>query len=76
MHEVARSNPPRLAVVQRKPKRISITLSHSVWQQLLDRSDEEGRSVSNLTAFIIERGLAEFVPQPLINSSWRTSPQR
>lgn len=38
----------------RSPKRISITLPHGAYQHLLDRSDQEGRSLSNLAAFLLE----------------------
>lgn len=49
----------RLRVMQRQPRRISITLSYHVHQALLDRSEEEGRSVSNLCAFLLEDALRE-----------------
>jgi macrodomain Ter protein organizer (MatP/YcbG family) len=48
---------PRLEVMQRKPKRISITLAFNAWHQLVNKSDYEGRSVSNLAAYLIETGL-------------------
>jgi hypothetical protein len=41
----------------RKPMRISITVSFSTCQQLLRMSGEQGRSVSNLAAFLIEGAL-------------------
>jgi len=47
----------RLRVMQRQPRRISITLSHHVHETLLNRSEEEGRSVSNLCAFLLEEAL-------------------
>ena len=49
--------PSRLSVIQRRPKRISITLPFHVWSGLVERSDYEGRSVSNLAAYVIEQGL-------------------
>lgn len=49
----------RLRVMQRQPRRISITLSYHVHQALLNRSEEEGRSVSNLCAFLLEDALRE-----------------
>jgi macrodomain Ter protein organizer (MatP/YcbG family) len=42
----------------RKPVRISITLSYQSWQHLVTRSDNEGRSISNLSAYLIERALS------------------
>ena len=41
----------------RSPKRISITLPYGVYQRLLDRSDQEGRSLSNLAAFLLESAI-------------------
>lgn len=52
----------RLRVLQRQPRRISITLSYHVHEALLSRSENEGRSVSNLCAFLLEDALRE--PQP------------
>jgi hypothetical protein len=47
----------RLRVLQRQPRRVSITLSYHVHEALLSRSEEEGRSVSNLCAFLLEEAL-------------------
>jgi len=41
----------------RNPHRVSITLPHSTYHQLLERSDFEGRSMSNLAAFLLETSL-------------------
>jgi hypothetical protein len=41
----------------RAPHRISITLAHNTYQQLLERSDREGRSLSNLAAYLLETSL-------------------
>lgn len=49
----------RLRVLQRQPRRISITLSYHVHEALLHRSEEEGRSVSNLCAFLLEDALRD-----------------
>jgi hypothetical protein len=46
-----------------KPKRLTITVSGSVFASLERRSTAEGRSLSNLAAFVLERGL-EDVNQP------------
>lgn len=53
----------RLRVLQRQPRRISITLSYHVHEALLSRSEDEGRSVSNLCAFLLEDALRE---QPVL----------
>ena len=47
----------RLRILQRQPRRISITLSNHVHESLLQRSEEEGRSMSNLCAFLLEDAL-------------------
>ena len=49
----------RFRVLQRQPRRISITLSYFVHESLLSRSEEEGRSVSNLCAFLLEDALRD-----------------
>ena len=49
----------KLRILQRQPRRISITLSHNVHESLIKRSDEEGRSVSNLCAFLLEDALKD-----------------
>ena len=38
-------------------QRISITVPYSILQALILRSNEEGRSVSNLSAFLLEQSL-------------------
>jgi hypothetical protein len=48
----------------RKPRRITITLPDSIYDQLLRRSDREGRSISNLAAFLLEYAIAQ-CPDPL-----------
>ena len=40
------------------PKRISVTVSNMTLKKLLNRSLEEGRSLSNLSAFLLEQALA------------------
>lgn len=41
----------------RKPVRVTITLPHHIYMHLKDRSDHEGRSLSNLAAFLLEKSL-------------------
>lgn len=38
----------------RKPQRVSITIPESVYDYLVQRSSNEGRSLSNLAAHILE----------------------
>jgi hypothetical protein len=44
-------------VLQRHPRRISISLSQAVHEALLSRSANEGRSVLNLCAYLLEHAL-------------------
>lgn len=41
----------------RHPQRICITLPHHVFEALLRRSAEQGRSMSNLSAYLLELSL-------------------
>jgi len=45
---------PRLQTLQRKPVRISITISYALHQSLMECSDNQGRSLSNLAAYLLE----------------------
>jgi hypothetical protein len=40
--------------------RVSITVPHHIHMALLSRSDQEGRSLSNLAAFLLEASLSAF----------------
>jgi hypothetical protein len=46
-------------VVLKAPRRITITIPHSTFEHLIQRSDEQGRSLSNLAAYMLERGCEE-----------------
>jgi predicted DNA-binding protein len=48
---------PMLAL--RKPKRITITIPQAVYERLEQLSYEDGRSLSNLAAFLLERGIGK-----------------
>jgi hypothetical protein len=41
----------------RTPKRISITIPNETYRQLVARSSQEGRSLSNLAAYLIESSI-------------------
>ena len=45
--------------LSRKPRRLSITVPETVLDYLTKRADYEGRSVSNLAAYLIERSINE-----------------
>jgi hypothetical protein len=47
------------------PRRITVTISSTLHQELVERSDREGRSLSNLVAFLLETTLsASGLPPP------------
>ncbi len=41
----------------RSPRRVTITIPYTTYQCLLDRSEEQGRSFSNLAAYLLESSL-------------------
>lgn len=41
----------------RSPRRVTITLPFATYQELQERADGEGRSLSNLAAFLLESSL-------------------
>ena len=57
---MAYANPPDFlgeSRSNRASKRITITIPYSTFRDLESRSLEEGRSLSNLAAYLLERGL-------------------
>jgi macrodomain Ter protein organizer (MatP/YcbG family) len=50
--------------LRRCPQRVSVTISWHLRQRLQTRADEEGRSLSNLLAFLLENASAEDRPKP------------
>ena len=48
----------RYQVMMRKPQRVSITLSWSLYQALVEESNLQGRSTSNLACYWLERHYA------------------
>jgi len=53
-----------LSVYTRAPRRISITLPLLPYERLLKRSDWEGRSLSNLAAYLLEQALNQLEGPP------------
>jgi hypothetical protein len=45
------------ALAFRAPRRITITLPHNAFCDLQQRCDDEGRSLSNLAAYLLETAL-------------------
>ena len=41
----------------KRPKRITITVNHSLYTKLVERSSSEGRSISNLASYLLQRDL-------------------
>jgi hypothetical protein len=46
-------------MIFRSPKRISITIPHNAYEHLLKQSDLQGRSLSNLAAYLLESALGK-----------------
>lgn len=60
-------NPPpsqnnAIRVMTATPRRISVTIPRCTYKALLQRSNDDGRSISNLAAFILESWLDGVVP--------------
>ena len=51
-------NRPKLAPLHRSPRRVTITVPYALYSELLARSDQQGRSLSNLAAFLIEAAIS------------------
>jgi len=47
------------------PRRITVTIPSKLYHELLERSDCEGRSLSNLVAFLLETALSKSGRPPL-----------
>ena len=45
--------------VFRSPRRITITLPYGAYQRLRERSELEGRSLSNLAAYLLEHAMSD-----------------
>jgi hypothetical protein len=47
-----------IAPMNRSPRRVTITVPYALYSELLARSDQQGRSLSNLAAFLIEAAIS------------------
>jgi hypothetical protein len=45
-------------MAKRHPQRVSVTISATLCERLQHRADDEGRSLSNLAAFLLESALS------------------
>jgi metal-responsive CopG/Arc/MetJ family transcriptional regulator len=50
----------RLQLMQRKTQRVTVSMPQGVMEELLAIADEDGRSLSNLIAFMVESRLEEY----------------
>jgi hypothetical protein len=51
-------NRAKLTPLHRSPRRVTITVPYALYSELLARSDQQGRSLSNLAAFLIEAAIS------------------
>ncbi len=51
-------NMPGHGLLFRKPRRVTVTVPDHIYSSLLERSSREGRSISNLAAYLLERAVA------------------
>lgn len=66
----AMSSHAPLLLLTRKPKRVTITVSHTVLDRLHRYSDQQGRSTSNLAAYLLEVALDAMENRPPIEKRW------
>jgi hypothetical protein len=52
-------NSPYRRAQQRKPQRLTITVPFSTYERIERNATEQGRSLSNLSAYLLERALEE-----------------
>jgi hypothetical protein len=45
-----------------RPVRVTITIPYNAYQSLVERSNQQGRSLSNLAAYLLETSLHAFQP--------------
>lgn len=65
---------PKTTLLMRKPRRVSITVSQTVLDRLQRLSDEQGRSTSNLAAYLLETALDGLQAEQLVKPKrWHVS---
>lgn len=57
----------------RSPQRISVTVPFRIWHSLVKRSNAEGRSISNLAAFLLEAALDDELCKDYDNTNSRAA---
>lgn len=48
----------KIAPMHHSPRRVTITVPYALYCELLARSDQQGRSLSNLAAFLLEAAIS------------------
>lgn len=56
--------PPLIPIMQRKTKRASVSLPYGVMEELTRTADNQGCSLSNVIAFLLEARLREMQGDP------------
>lgn len=59
----------------RKPRRVSLTMPEQPYLQLIERSVQEGRSISNLAAFLLEKAIHELLEEESRSGSINAKPK-
>ena len=62
--------PANLSYLSRRPQRLTITVSHAVATHLIEQSNDQGRSISHLAAYLLERALMDPDSGPPIKKRW------
>lgn len=52
-----------LELVSRRPRRVSITMPDSTYRSLLRLSDDQGRSLSNLSSYLLEQAVERLLSE-------------
>ena len=64
---------PAIRPAFRSPRRVTITLPYMTYQDLQARADGEGRSLSNLAAFLLESSLHDEQETTAVATERRTA---
>lgn len=62
--------PADFSLASRRPQRLTITVSYHVADHLIQQSNDQGRSISNLAAYLLERAIADPDSGPPIKKRW------
>ena len=50
-------------LVSRRPRRVSVTMPDSTYRNLLRLSDDQGRSLSNLSSYLLEQAVERLLKE-------------